>query len=210
MTMIADAFSFATTAAVTTELILAFALGYLLGSIPFGLILARAAGAGDVRKFGSGNIGATNVFRAAGKALGAATLVLDALKATAAILLARALFDTPGTFAAAGALIGHLYPVWLGFRGGKGVATLLGILIALMPIAAAIFAAVWIVTFLVTRYSSVAGMIASLSAPVAAALLGERLLFPMLVGFALLVIWKHRTNLVRLKAGTEVRIGRGG
>ena len=189
------------------DLLLAFALGYLLGSIPFGLILARAAGAGDVRKFGSGNIGATNVFRFGGKALGAATLLLDALKATAAILLARALFDTPGTFAAAGALIGHLYPVWLKFRGGKGVATLLGILIALLPIAAAIFAAVWIATFLLTRYSSVAGMVAAVSAPVSAALLGEHFLFPMLVGFALLVIWKHRTNLVRLRAGTEVRIG---
>jgi glycerol-3-phosphate acyltransferase PlsY len=192
----------------TTELLLSLALGYLLGSIPFGVILTRLAGFGDVRKVGSGNIGATNVMRAGGKVLAAATLILDALKATVAILLAQALFDTPGSFAAAGALIGHLYPVWLRFRGGKGVATFLGILIALMPLAAAIYAAVWIAVLLTVRISSVAGMAAAVSAPISAALLDEDLLFPMLVAFALLVIWKHRENLLRLKAGTEPRIGR--
>lgn len=190
------------------DLLLAFALGYLFGSIPFGLVLTRLAGRGDVREVGSGNIGATNVMRAGGKGLAAATLVLDALKATAAVLLARALFDTPGTFAAAGALIGHLYPVWLRFRGGKGVATLLGILIALLPVAAGIYSAVWIGLLLLFRISSVAGIAAAVSAPVSAAVLGEHALFPTLVGFALLVIWKHRENLVRLKSGKEPRIGR--
>lgn len=189
------------------DLLLAFALGYLFGSIPFGLILTRLAGRGDVRNVGSGNIGATNVMRAGGKGLAAATLVLDALKATAAILLARELFDTPGTFAAAGALIGHLYPVWLRFKGGKGVATFLGILIALLPVAAGIYAGVWIGLLLAFRISSVAGIAAAISAPISAALLGEHLLFPMLVGFTLLVIWKHRENLVRLRAGKESKVG---
>ena len=189
------------------DLLLACALGYLLGSIPFVLILTRLAGRGDIRNVGSGNIGATNVMRAGGKGLAAATLVLDALKATAAILLARELFDTPGTFAAAGALIGHLYPLWLRFKGGKGVATYLGILIVLLPVAAGIYAGVWIGLLLAFRISSVAGIAAAISAPISAALLGEHLLFPMLVGFTLLVIWKHRENLVRLRAGKESKVG---
>ena len=190
------------------DLLLAFALGYLFGSVPFGLILTRLAGRGDVRTVGSGNIGATNVMRAGGKGLAAATLVLDALKATAAILLARELFDTPGTFAAAGALIGHLYPLWLRFKGGKGVATFLGILIPLLPVAAGIYAGVWIGLLVAFRFSSLAGIAAAISAPISAALVGAHLLFPMLVGFALLVIWKHRENIVRLRAGKEPRVGR--
>ena len=191
-----------------SELLLALALGYLLGSIPFGLVLTRLAGKGDVRDIGSGNIGATNVLRTGSKPLAAATLILDCLKATAAILLARQLWPGTENFAAAGALIGHLYPVWLRFKGGKGVATLLGVLIPLLPVGAVIYAAVWIGLLLVLRISSVAGMIAALSAPVSAAILGDQLLFPMLLAFALLVVWKHKTNIARLRAGTEPKVGK--
>jgi glycerol-3-phosphate acyltransferase PlsY len=198
----------------TREMIFAFALGYLFGSIPFGLVLTRLAGKGDVRKIGSGSIGATNVLRTGSKVLAALTAILDCLKATAAILISRRLFGDPlqisdlaGLYAAAGALLGHLYPVWLRFRGGKGVATFLGILIPLLPIAAAVYAAVWLILLLTVRISSVAGMAAAASAPLTAAILGDEALFPMLLGFALLVIWKHRENILRLKAGTEPSIG---
>jgi glycerol-3-phosphate acyltransferase PlsY len=193
---------------ITAEMSFALLLGYLLGSIPFGLVLTRLGGKGDVRAIGSGNIGATNVLRTGSKGMAAATLVLDALKGTAAVLLARLLWEGAEGAAAAGALIGHLYPLWLKFRGGKGVATFLGILIGLMPVAAAIFAAVWIGLLLIVRISSVAGIAAAASAPISAALLGARTLFPMLLGFALLVIWKHHANIARLKAGTEPRIGK--
>ena len=191
-----------------SELLLALALGYLLGSIPFGLVLTRLAGKGDVRDIGSGNIGATNVLRTGSKPLAAATLFLDCLKATAAILLARQFWPGTENFAAAGALIGHLYPVWLRFKGGKGVATLLGVLIPLLPVGAVIYAVVWIGLLLILRISSVAGMIAALSAPVSAAILGDQLLFPMLLAFALLVVWKHKTNIARLRAGTEPKVGK--
>ncbi|QNP44686.1 glycerol-3-phosphate 1-O-acyltransferase PlsY [Sphingomonas sediminicola] len=191
-----------------SELLLALALGYLLGSIPFGLVLTRLAGKGDVRDIGSGNIGATNVLRTGSKLLAAATLILDCLKATAAILLVRQLWPGTENFAAAGALIGHLYPVWLRFKGGKGVATLLGVLIPLLPVGALIYAVVWIGLLLTLRISSVAGMIAALSAPVSAAILGDQLLFPMLLAFALLVVWKHKANIARLRAGTEPKVGK--
>ena len=149
------------------EMLLALFLGYLLGSIPFGLILARVAGKGDIRRIGSGNIGATNVLRTGSKVLAALTLLLDCLKATAAIILARLLFGPEAqAFAAAGAFVGHLYPVWLGFRGGKGVATLLGILIALLWPAALVYAAVWIFLLLTLRISSLAGMTAVVTAPI--------------------------------------------
>ena len=192
----------------TTELILALAIGYLLGSIPFGLLLTRLGGKGDLRKVGSGNIGATNVLRTGSKPLAALTLILDCLKGTAAVLIAwRLLGEETVTFAAAGALLGHLYPVWLKFRGGKGVATLLGILIPLSWPIAAVYAAIWLLLLLAIRISSVAGLAAVASAPVTAAILGNELLFPMLLGFALLIIWKHRENILRLKKGTEPRIG---
>jgi glycerol-3-phosphate acyltransferase PlsY len=192
----------------TREMLLALALGYLLGSIPFGLILTRLAGKGDVRKIGSGNIGATNVLRTGSKPLAALTLIFDCLKATAAVLLAQRLFGPATEVAAgAGALIGHLYPVWLKFKGGKGVATFLGILIPLFWQAAIVYAAVWILLLLTIRISSVAGMSAAVSAPVVAAILHSSLL-PMLLGFAVLVLWKHRENILRLKDGTEPRIGR--
>jgi glycerol-3-phosphate acyltransferase PlsY len=190
------------------ELLLALLIGYLLGSLPFGFILTRAAGKGDIRAVGSGNIGATNVLRTGSRWLAAATLVLDALKATAAVLIARALLPGTETFAAAGALIGHLYPVWLRFRGGKGVATYLGLLIPLLWPAAIIYALVWVAALFLIRISSVGGMLAAISAPIAAAALGRHALFPILLGFTLLVLWRHHENIVRLRAGTEPRIGK--
>ncbi|HET9810580.1 MAG TPA: glycerol-3-phosphate 1-O-acyltransferase PlsY [Sphingomicrobium sp.] len=191
----------------TIQLLVAFALGYLLGSIPFGVVLIRLAGRGDVRKVGSGNIGATNVLRAGGKGLAAATLVLDALKGAAAVLLARHFWPGSEAFAAAGALIGHLYPVWLRFRGGKGVATFLGLLIPLFPLGALVYAIVWLAALAASRISSVAGILAAVSAPVTAAIFGGDRLFPMLLGFALLVVWRHHENIARLRAGAEPRVG---
>lgn len=186
----------------------ALVVGYLLGSIPFGLVLTRLSGKGDLRAIGSGNIGATNVLRTGSKNLAALTLLLDAAKGAAAVIIAQYYWPEAVRFAAAGALIGHLYPVWLRFRGGKGVATLLGILIPLFPLAAAVYAAVWISLLIAVRISSVAGMAAALSAPICAVIGGERDLFPMLLGFAVLIVWKHRENIQRLKAGDEPRIGR--
>jgi len=192
--------------AMTREMLFALAIGYLLGSILFGLVLTRLAGKGDIREIGSGNIGATNVLRTGSKFLAVLTMILDCLKATAAILIARHFFgDESAPFAAVGALVGHLYPVWLKFRGGKGAATLFGILIALLPIAAAAYAAIWIIMLLTFRISSVAGMSAALSAPLVALVLHSTL-FPMLLGFAVLVLWKHRENILRLARGTEPRI----
>jgi glycerol-3-phosphate acyltransferase PlsY len=192
----------------TREMLFALTLGYLLGSIPFGLVLTRLAGKGDVRDIGSGNIGATNVLRTGSKWLAALTLILDCLKATAAILISQRLFgEVTGAFAATGAMLGHLYPIWLKFRGGKGVATFLGVLIPLLPIAAAIYAAIWVLLLLTFRISSVAGMSAAVSAPISAVIVRSSL-FPMLLGFALLVLWKHRQNILRLVRGIEPRIGR--
>jgi len=191
----------------TRETILALLLGYGFGSIPFGLILTALAGKGDVRLIGSGNIGATNVLRTGSKWLAALTLILDCLKATAAILLAQRLFGTEtGPMAAAGAMVGHLYPVWLKFKGGKGAATYFGVLIALLPIAALVYAIVWIVVLLTFRISSMAGMAAGLSAPLSSHLV-EPTLMPLLLGFTALVLWKHRENIARLLKGTEPRIG---
>ena len=201
-------FPSATQSRMTREMLFAVVLGYLFGSIPFGLLLSLLCGKGDIRNIGSGNIGATNVLRTGSKFLASLTLVLDCLKATAAILLAKRLGgDEIAPLAAAGALIGHLYPIWLKFRGGKGVATYLGILIPLLPAAAAIYAVIWIILLLTLRISSVAGMVAALSAPIVAIALHLRL-FPMLLGFSVLVLWKHRKNILRLKMGTEPRIGR--
>jgi glycerol-3-phosphate acyltransferase PlsY len=193
----------------TSATLLPLLVGYLLGSIPFGLLLARAGGKGDIRAIGSGNIGATNVLRTGSKGLAALTLLLDAAKGAAAVLLAQSFWPEGVQFAAAGAMIGHLYPVWLKFRGGKGSATLFGVLAPLIWQAAAVYALVWVALLLVFRLSSVAGMVAAASAPLSAAVLGEDAFFPLLLGFALLVIWKHRANIQRLFAGTEPKIGRG-
>ena len=143
--------------------ILALAVGYLLGSIPFGLVLTKLAGKGDIREIGSGNIGATNVLRTGSKGLAAATLLLDALKGAVAVLVAQRLWPDAVSFAAAGALIGHLYPAWLRFKGGKGVATMLGILVPLFWQAALVYALLWVGLLLIIRISSVAGMTVFLS-----------------------------------------------
>jgi glycerol-3-phosphate acyltransferase PlsY len=191
--------------------LLCFLLGYALGAVPFGLLLTRAAGLGDVREIGSGNIGATNVLRTGRKGLAAATLLLDAGKGAAAVLLAALLWPDQPQFpgiAAIGAFLGHLYPVWLRFKGGKAVATFMGIVAALSWPCALIVAAVWLTTFALTRYSSVAGMVAAVAAPAAAAALGRFDLALLLLGFALLILWKHRANIARLAAGTEPKVGR--
>ncbi|HEY8434224.1 MAG TPA: glycerol-3-phosphate 1-O-acyltransferase PlsY [Sphingomicrobium sp.] len=191
-------------------MLFALVLGYLLGSIPFGLVLTRLAGKGDLRDIGSGNIGATNVLRTGSKPLAALTLVLDCLKATAAIVVAQLLFgQAAGAYAATGALLGHLYPVWLRFRGGKGAATLFGILIALLWPAAIVYAVLWIFLLLTVRISSVAGISAAVSAPVVAFVLHSAY-WPLLLGFALLVLWRHRENIARLTKGTEPRVRTGG
>jgi glycerol-3-phosphate acyltransferase PlsY len=191
--------------------LLCLLLGYGLGSIPFGLLLTSAAGLGDVRKIGSGNIGATNVLRTGRKGLAAATLLLDAAKGAAPVLLAGWIWPDQPQFpgiAAIGALLGHLYPAWLGFKGGKGMATFMGILAALSWPCALIVAALWLTIFALTRYSSAASMTGAIAAPVAAAALGRFDLALLLLGFALLILWKHRANIARLAAGTEPRVGK--
>ena len=199
--------------AILVQLLLSLLAGYALGSIPFGILLTRMTGAGDLRAIGSGNIGATNVLRTGRKGLAAATLLLDMLKGTAAIVLADALFPGFDQAAAVGALLGHLYPVWLRFRGGKGVATLFGLTVGFAAIGAVhwgtplAFALIWLGTLALPRFSSLAGLGAALAAPVAVAVGGRFDLALLFLGFALLVLWKHRENVDRLLAGTEPRVG---
>ena len=185
--------------------------GYLLGSIPFGVILTRMFGAGDLRQIGSGNIGATNVLRTGRKELAAATLILDGAKGAVAVLLARhfvpELGDHAAMMAGAAAMIGHCYPVWLKFRGGKGVATLLGLAIALAWPIGLVFAAVWLGAVLLLRISSLGGMLGAVSAPLAALALGYPVYAVGLAGLAVIVLRRHRENIARLRAGTEPRIG---
>jgi len=201
------------TAEIAAPPLLSLLLGYLLGSIPFGVVLTRATGAGDLSRIGSGSIGATNVLRTGRKDLAAATLVLDMLKGTAAVVLADRLFPGSAPFAAIGALFGHLFPAWLKFAGGKGVATLFGLILGFALIgelswaAPLAFAIVWLGTLALTRYSSVGGLAAAASAPVAAIVLGRFDLALLLLGFALLVAWKHRENIARLAARTEPKVG---
>jgi len=187
---------------------LALAMGYLFGSIPFGVVLTRLAGAGDLRAIGSGNIGATNVLRTGRKGLAAATLLLDALKATAAVVLGALLFGPAGALpAAAGALVGHLYPVWLKFRGGKGVATFLGGLVGVAWPAAIAFAVVWLAIAYLTRYSSAAALAATAISPSVAWGLGLEDVAYVFWLLAALVWFKHSANIGRLLAGTESKIG---
>jgi len=185
----------------------ALLLGYLLGSIPFGLILTRVFGAGDLRQIGSGNIGATNVLRTGRKGLAAATLLLDAAKGFAAVAIAEALWPGNGVLAAAAAFLGHLYPIWLKFRGGKGVATMMGIVLALHWPCAVVYAVVWLGLLAVLRISSLAGMAAAVSAPVSAAFFSAFDIVLPLLALALLVLWKHRENIDRLLNGTEPKVG---
>jgi glycerol-3-phosphate acyltransferase PlsY len=192
-------------------LLLALAFGYLLGSIPFGLLLTRAAGLGDVRSIGSGNIGATNVLRTGNKGLAAATLLLDALKGTATVLLAGWYAGPLAAMAAGlGAFLGHLYPVWLNFRGGKGVATYLGVLLGLSWKGFLLFALVWLGAAFASRYSSLAALTAAVFVPVGLYFLAGpavAILFAIMSGF---IFYKHKANIQRLMAGTESRIGSKG
>lgn len=187
---------------------LSLLIGYLLGAIPFGVLLTRWFGAGDLRQIGSGNIGATNVLRTGRKGLAAATLVFDALKGVAAVVIGGALVPGGELLGAVGAFYGHLYPVWLRFRGGKGVATLLGICFALDWRIGAVYAVCWLGGMLVTRISSVGGLVAAVSAPIAAIVLDYVAMAVMLTALAISVLWKHSDNISRLAAGTEPRIGR--
>jgi glycerol-3-phosphate acyltransferase PlsY len=191
-----------------TFLSVAFVIGYLLGSIPFGLVLTRLAGTQDLRSVGSGNIGATNVLRTGRKGLAAATLILDMLKGTAAVLIAG-FYDGPNAamLAAFGAFLGHLFPIWLKFRGGKGVATYIGVLIGLFWPAAIVFCLVWLATAFTTRYSSLSAFIASLVTPIFLWWFGQPALAALSVVLTLLMFYKHRENIMRLLAGTESKIG---
>ncbi len=197
-------------------IVLAFGFGYLCGSIPFGLILTRLAGTANLRAIGSGNIGATNVLRTGRKDLAAATLLLDLGKGAAAVLIVAAIVRAPPAAwppvpvlaAAIGAFLGHVWPVWLGFRGGKGVATFLGCLLAVAPPAGLAFIAVWLGVAAITRFSSLAALLASALTPAFLLALGH---FDAALVFALLaaIVWaKHGANIARLRAGTETRIGK--
>jgi len=197
----------------TLVTVVTLGFGYLLGSIPFGLILTRMAGLGDVRKIGSGNIGATNVLRTGHKGLAAATLLLDALKGTAAVLIAHHFGAQQGVailaslVAGLGAFLGHLFPVWLKFKGGKGVATYIGVLLGAVWQGAALFCGIWLIVALATRYSSLSALFASLVTPIALYVMGEvpaALLSGLMTIF---LLWKHRANIERLTKGEEPRIG---
>lgn len=192
-------------------LALAALVGYLLGSIPFGLILTRAAGLGDVRKIGSGNIGATNVLRTGNKKLAAATLLLDALKGTAAVLVANALWGYEASLIAGFfAFLGHLFPVWLGFKGGKGVAVYIGVLLGIAPIMMLAFAVIWLATAFLTKYSSLSALVAMLVIPVALWLLGPHKTALTMTLLSVISWYMHRENIARLAAGTESKIGKKG
>ncbi|MCJ2027067.1 glycerol-3-phosphate 1-O-acyltransferase PlsY [Methylobacterium sp. J-067] len=185
-------------------------IGYALGAIPFGLLFTRIAGLGDVRAIGSGNIGATNVLRTGRKGLAFATLLGDALKGTAAVLIAAQLGEGPALAAGLGAFLGHLFPVWLGFKGGKGVATLIGLLIAFSPAALLAFAVVWLGLAFAFKYSSLSALAASAVTPLVLWALGQPAVALLFVMLGLLLWWKHTPNIQRLAAGTEGRIGQKG
>ena len=186
---------------------LAFIIGYLLGSIPFGLILTRLAGTEDLRSIGSGNIGATNVLRTGRKGLAAATLLLDALKGTVAVIIASYGGAEAAMLAGLGAFLGHLFPVWLKFKGGKGVAVYIGILIGLFWPAAIVFCAVWLITAVISRYSSLSALIASVVTPIFLWWYGHLALAALSALLTVLLFYMHRANISRLMASTEGRIG---
>ena len=185
----------------------AFGFGYLLGSIPFGLILTQLAGLGDVRKIGSGNIGATNVLRAGSKKLAAATLILDAAKGSGAVLVAAHWGEAAAILAGLGAFLGHLFPVWLGFRGGKGVATYIGVLLGLYWPAGVAFCAIWLLVAFATRYSSLAALSASAASLALLALTNHWQLAALFLLLTVLLYIRHASNIRRLARGEEARIG---
>jgi glycerol-3-phosphate acyltransferase PlsY len=187
--------------------LLSLAGGYLLGSIPFGLVLARLAGLGDLRQIGSGNIGATNVLRAGSKGVAALTLILDAAKGTMAVLLAARFGEIAALAAGLGAFLGHVFPVWLGFKGGKGVATYLGVLVGLYWPAALVFAITWLAVAYVTRYSSLAALTAVVASVLALAAMGEWRLAALFLLLGGLLYARHAENIGRLARGEETRIG---
>jgi glycerol-3-phosphate acyltransferase PlsY len=190
-------------------LIVAFLIGYLFGSIPFGLVLTRLAGTQDLRSVGSGNIGATNVLRTGHKGLAAATLISDMLKGTIAVIIAGS-FGGPDAamLAALGAFLGHLFPVWLKFRGGKGVAVYIGVLIGLFWPAAVVFCVLWLATAAITRYSSLSALVASFVTPIFLWWFGHLALASLFAVLTLLLFYMHRENIKRLQAGTEGKIGK--
>jgi acyl phosphate:glycerol-3-phosphate acyltransferase len=185
----------------------ALVLGYLLGSIPFGVVLTRMFGAGDLRAIGSGSTGATNVLRTGRKGLAAATAILDGAKGAAAVLIAEAIQPGLGPMAGLAAFFGHCYPVWLGFKGGKGVATMFAVALALSWQVALVFAVVWLSVLAVLRYSSLGGMLAAISTPVTAAVIGRIDLVVLFVALSLMVVWRHRKNIERLRRGEEPKVG---
>jgi glycerol-3-phosphate acyltransferase PlsY len=192
-----------------TGIIIAAVFGYLLGSIPFGLVLTRIAGMGDIRRIGSGNIGATNVLRTGNKTLAALTLALDLAKGVAAVLIG-AHWGGDAAFAAGGAVIlGHMFPVWLGFRGGKAVATALGVLLAIAWPVAIAAAALWLATAIFFRYSSLAALVGAVAAVLLAAVIVDPARALLIAAIALLVVLRHHENIRRLLAGTESRISFG-
>jgi glycerol-3-phosphate acyltransferase PlsY len=187
---------------------IAFGLGYLLGSIPFGLILTRAAGLGDIRQIGSGNIGATNVLRTGHRGIAAGTFLLDAAKGAAAVLIADHYFgQAPAMLAGLGAFLGHVFPVWLKFSGGKGVSTYLGVLLAIAWQAAVVFAVVWLAVAGLTRISSFAAIVATVAAPIAAYAWGHTDFAAIAALMSLIILIKHHGNIRRLLAGEEPKIG---
>jgi glycerol-3-phosphate acyltransferase PlsY len=189
-------------------LIFAALAGYLFGAIPFGIVMAKVFGLGDLRAIGSGNIGATNVLRTGNKLAAFLTLILDAGKAGIAVLLAGALFgELAGLVAGLAAFVGHCYPVWLGFKGGKGVATFFDLLFAACWPVGLAAGATWLVVAALSRYSSLSALIASALAPVYAAALGGTLMVPFLIILALLIFWRHTENIQRLLKGVEGKIG---
>jgi glycerol-3-phosphate acyltransferase PlsY len=184
-------------------------IGYLLGSIPFGLILTKSMGLGNLREIGSGNIGATNVLRTGNKGAAAATLLLDGAKGAVAVLLAREFAgEGAAQVAALAAFLGHCFPVWLGFKGGKGVATFLGLMLALAWPVGLLACATWLATAVISRISSLSALVAASWSTLWCLVVGQGQVFFLTLILALLIIWRHRENLARLKAGTEPKIGR--
>ncbi len=187
----------------------ALAFGYLLGSIPFGLIFTRLAGLGDIRSIGSGNIGATNVLRTGNRYVAAATLLFDGGKGAAAVLIARYFGDEIGALAGVGAFFGHIFPVWLRFKGGKGVATFLGLTLALYWPVGLLCCATWLVVAFVLRYSSLSALVAAALSPLYMFLFEQPLYVTLSLILALLIFWSHRENIQRLLSGAEPKIGAG-